>query len=73
MNDNEWREECAYVSRLADLRGMVPEMDFSILVCIHYAHMMQSKATREGFYDAATYIGECLDDMIEALNMEGQF
>lgn len=65
MNANEWREECAYISRLADKRGNVPEMNHSLDVAIRYAEMQQAKATREGFHDAATHIGECLDDMKE--------
>ena len=63
MNANEWREECACISRIADKRGKVPEMNYSLDVAIRYAEMQQAKATREGFHDAATYIGECLDDM----------
>ena len=66
MNANEWREECNYISRLADKAGMVPEMNHDIGAAIRYCEMQQAAAEREGFRDAATYIGECLDDMRRA-------
>ncbi len=56
MNATEWRKECARISRLADKRGNVPEMNHSLGVAIRCAEMQQAKATREGFHDAATYI-----------------
>lgn len=63
---NQWREECAYISRVTDQRGNVAEMNHSAEVFRDYLRMQQEAATREGFHDAAEYIGHCLDDMESA-------
>lgn len=63
MNANEWREECQCIARLADLRGMVPEMNYCTETAIRYCEMQQAKAEREKFFDVVEYIGHCLDDL----------
>lgn len=63
MDANSWRQECIYISGLADTKGDVPEMNHDHATAVRYMTMQRDAATREGFYDAATYIGECLDDM----------
>jgi hypothetical protein len=63
MKLQEWCAECTYISRVTDVRGNVPEMNHDVATFIRYCEMQQEAATREGFHDTATYIGECLDDM----------
>lgn len=59
----EWSKECQYISDVADKRGRVPEMNNDTATFIRYCEMQQAAATKAGFHDSATYIGECLDDL----------
>ena len=60
---NFWREECNYISKVTDKKGRVKEMNNSTGTFRRYCEMQRDQAEREGFYDAATYIQECLDDL----------
>jgi hypothetical protein len=63
MNCFDWAQECDYIARVTDARGRVPEMNHNLETFIRYCEMQQNAATRAGVHDAATYIGECLDDL----------
>lgn len=64
MDANEWREECNYISGVVtDKRGIVKECNYDRACFSRYCQMQRDSAEREGFYDAATYIQECMDDL----------
>lgn len=67
---NDWREECDYISTttLAALRPhgkrhALRNFNQSRACLIRYCEMQRDDAQRHGFYDAATYIQECIDDL----------
>lgn len=60
---NWWREECSYISGVCDKKGRVKEMNNDPDVFRRYCEMQMKLAESDGFYDAATYIGECIDDL----------
>jgi len=60
---NFWREECNYIAAVTDKKGRVPAMNNSTAVFRRYCEMQRNTAEREGFFDTATYIQECIDDL----------
>ena len=61
--DFEWQAECRYISDVTDKKGNVPEMNNDKATFIRYCEMQLADAERQGFYDTATYIQHCLDDL----------
>ena len=57
----EWKEECAYISRVTDLRGEVKEMGNDRGTFITYCRMARAKAMQQRCYDSAVYIEHCID------------
>lgn len=62
-SDFEWAQECQYISRVAEQRGSVSEMNHSLDTFMAYCLMQRDSATRGGFHDAAQYIQHCIDDL----------
>jgi hypothetical protein len=69
---NDWREECNYISDTATAaRHRLQRMRWRALhnfnnsrACfVRYCEMQRDDAERTGFYDAALYIQECIDDL----------
>lgn len=60
---NFWREECNYIAAVTDKKGRVPAMNNSTATFRRYCEMQRNTAEREGFFDTATYIQECIDDL----------
>lgn len=60
---NWWRQECNYIDGVAAKGGKVAEMNNSTATFRRYCEMQRNSAEREGFYDAATYIQEVIDDL----------
>jgi hypothetical protein len=70
---DDWRDECNYISGIAD-RCTMPASAFERRVAlrnfngdracfVRYCEMQRDDAERNGFYDAATYIQECINDL----------
>lgn len=62
----EWAQECNYVSKVAEKRGQVKEMNFDTETFVRYCEMQRDMATRAGRDDAAVYIQHVIDDMKES-------
>lgn len=60
---NWWRQECNYIDGVAAKGGKVAAMNNSTATFRRYCEMQRNSAEREGFYDAATYIQEVIDDL----------
>ena len=63
MKLSDWVDECRYIARVTDKQGSVREMNNDKATFIRYCEMMRDQAEREGFFDSALYIQECLDDL----------
>jgi hypothetical protein len=63
MKLSQWVEECKYISDVTDKRGNVREMNNDKSTFIRYCEMQRAAAEREGFFDTALYIQECIDDL----------
>ena len=61
--DFDWKVECQYISDVTDKKGNVPEMNYDKATFIRYCEMQRDAAECDGFYDSATYIQHCIDDM----------
>ena len=62
---NDWREECNYITRLADSRGKVAEMNYDTATFVRYCEMQRNAADKAGFFDVVEYIQHVIDDMEE--------
>ncbi len=60
-----WREECIYIGRVADKKGLVPEMNSDLDTFVRYCTMQMRAAERDGQFDAMTYISHVIDDMTD--------
>ena len=61
--DQDWTDECRYISEVTDKRGNVKEMGYSKATFLTYCEMQLAAARRQGRFDSATYIQECIDDL----------
>lgn len=62
-DENYWREECNYISRVCDKNGKVKEMNNDTAVFRRYCEMQQNQARKEGYGDVVQYIQHCIDDL----------
>lgn len=70
---NDWREECNYISNTiahmdetinpAQRRAILRNFNGDRACFVRYCEMQRDDAERHGFYDAALYIQECIDDL----------
>ena len=60
-----WTGECRYISAVTDKKGNVREMNFDKATFVRYCEMQRDSAERNGFYDSATYIQHCIDDLTD--------
>jgi hypothetical protein len=70
---NDWREECNYISNTiahmgetfnpAQRRSILRNFNGDTACFARYCGMQRDDAERNGFYDAALYIQECINDM----------
>lgn len=58
-----WQQECRYISEVMDKGAQVREMNYDKGTFTRYCEMQKASAEREGFFDAAEYIGHVLDDL----------
>lgn len=65
---DDWRVECVYIANATDKKGKLPAFNNSTAVFRRYCEMQRDSAERNGFFDAATYIQECIDDLPPARN-----
>jgi hypothetical protein len=65
--DMEWKAECVYIAEVTHKLGDVKEMNFDCATFVRYCEMQQQSAERDGQYDAAEYIGHCIDDLLDAM------
>jgi hypothetical protein len=59
----DWTDECRYISEVTDKKGRVKEMNYDKAVFVKYCVMQRDAATKQGFFDSATYIQHCIDDL----------
>lgn len=64
MNANEWREECNYIDTVSITRKL-GNFNNDIACFIRYCEMQRDTAEKQGFFDAALFIQECIDDLTE--------
>ena len=68
---NDWRDECNYIAdcstRVVDTpaarRAALANFNGDRACFVRYCEMQRDDAERHGFYDAALYIQECIDDL----------
>jgi hypothetical protein len=63
ISEEFWVRECKYISDVTDKRGNVKEMGYSKATFVTYCEMQRNAAQREGRFDTATYIQQCIDDL----------
>jgi hypothetical protein len=72
MTANDWRDECNYISATTeDIKHGARHVRARALASfngdracfLRYCAMQRDDAERCGFYDAALYIQECIDDL----------
>lgn len=58
-----WIVEVDYITRVAQKRGCVSEMNYSLDVFLSYCAMQRNAAEREQFHGIAGDIQNCIDDL----------
>jgi hypothetical protein len=58
----DWQAECGYISLAADKKGKIREFNFDTDCFIRYCEMQRDAADKQGFFDSAEYIQQCIDD-----------
>lgn len=61
-----WVNECKYISRVTNNNGKCDKMNNDKDTFIRYCTMQQSMAEKHGFFDAAEYIQQCIDELLES-------
>lgn len=61
----EWQQECRYIDRVADVKGVVSEMSHDTATFVRYCEMQRDSATKDGQHDAAQYIQHVIDDLTD--------
>lgn len=62
-NEYWWQQECRYISEVTDKKGNVANFHCNPEVFVRYCEMQRDQAKRDGVFDAAEYIQQCINDL----------
>ena len=61
--DQDWKNECNYISNMADQGGFIADMHNDKNIAICYAKMQRDLAEEQKRFDVVQYIQHCIDDL----------